>query len=328
MQAMIVDTHGGPEVFTSRELARPKVRPGHLLLEVKATSINPLDVKMRAQHLPWSDELPAVLHGDVAGVVVEIGEGVEGFALGDEVYGCGGGVGGYGGALAEYMLVDADLVARKPRSLSMEDAAALPLVALTAWEGLVDKMRVQAGDRVLVHGATGGVGHVAIQLAKALGARVCATCSQDRWQSAEALGADALIDYRAQGVADYVEQHTAGLGFHAVFDTVGGDNLAKSFAAVRNNGDVAVLLPVNDASAMMAKGISLHSVFMLIPLLSGRGRARHGEILTKVAALVDEGKMKPLIHARRYSLWDVASAHRCFESGKALGKVVLTVEES
>lgn len=145
----------------------PQTRPGHVLIRVRASSVNPVDYKIRSG-MPIAPDFPAVLHGDVAGEVVEVGEGVSDFAVGDAVYGCAGGVSGTQGALAEYMLADARLLAPKPSNLSMEQAAALPLVGITAWEGL-ERTRVIAGANVLVHGGTGGVGHMALQLARTLG---------------------------------------------------------------------------------------------------------------------------------------------------------------
>ncbi|MDP6086774.1 MAG: zinc-binding dehydrogenase, partial [Nitrospinota bacterium] len=197
MRAMIVEELGEPEVFKSATVPRPEIKPGHLLIRVEATSVNPLDCKLRSIQLPFSSPLPAVLHGDIAGVVEAVGEGVSDFQAGDEVYACAGGVGPYSGALAEYMAVDADLAAHKPRSLSMAEAAALPLVTLTAWESLIDRAGVEAGDKVLVHAAAGGVGHVAIQLAKWRGAEVFATASSDeKMKIARDLGADAAINYK------------------------------------------------------------------------------------------------------------------------------------
>ncbi len=172
--------------------------PGHVLIRVAATSVNPVDFKIRAGVVKdIAPDFPAVLHGDVAGVIEVVGEGVNAFKPGEEVYACAGGVKGLGGALAEFLLADATLVARKPKSLSMREAAALPLVSITAWEGLIDRAKVQAGQNVLVYGATGGVGHIAIQLASWAGAKVFATASSDeKMASARELGADVVINYR------------------------------------------------------------------------------------------------------------------------------------
>lgn len=180
-------------------MPRPEVRAGYVLIRVAASSVNPHDCNVRKGAAPSTivPAFPAILHGDVAGIIEDVGEGVTAFHRGDEVYACAGGVKGTSGVLADYMLADADLVALKPKSLSMVQAAALPLAALTTWEGLVDRAQVHAGQTVLVHGATGGVGHLAIQLAKARGAHVFATASTaEKARIARALGVDAAIEYR------------------------------------------------------------------------------------------------------------------------------------
>jgi NADPH2:quinone reductase len=243
------------------------------------------------------------------------------------VYACGGGVKGSGGALADYMLVDADFVAPKPQSLACREAAVLPLVGITAWQALIDRARIRPGQRVLIHGATGGVSHMAIQLASWAGAKVYSTCSTDKKaQLAEELGADEVIFYRKMNVADYVNKYTDGEGFDVVFDTVGGENLQKSFEAAALNGTVVSVSTrgEQDLGLMHAKALTLHVVFMLIPLLHGIDRAHHGEILTELSQLVDKGKINPLIDDQQFSIDDVASAHNHLESGAAIGKVVLT----
>jgi NADPH2:quinone reductase len=326
MRVQAIERFGGPEVFTTMEMPRPEMRPGHVVVRVNATSVNPVDCKNRAQRRPTSPDLPAVLHGDVAGVVEEVGAGVTRFRPGDEVYGCAGGVRGLGGALAEYMLADADSLAHKPRSLDMAAAAALPLVAITAWEGLIDRAGVRPGQTVLVHGGAGGVGHIAVQLAGWRGARVFATVSgEDKARIARDLGADVTIDYRERSAAEYVAEHTGGRGFDVVFDTVGGANIDRSFEAARLNGTVVTILAgsTRDLTPMHAKGLTLHAVFMLIPLLHGIGRAHHGEILTSVAELVDEGRLRPLLDPRRFGFDEVGEAHRHLESGRAVGKMVI-----
>lgn len=325
MKAMVIKGLGNSDVFQLAEKAKPVAKPGHLVVEVKASSVNPLDVMLRSIELPWSANLPEVLHGDVAGIVTEVGEGIAGFVVGDEVYGMAGGVNGTDGALAEFMLVDARLMAKKPATLSMRQAAALPLVAITAYEALVEKMNVKEGDHILIHGATGGVGHIAIQLAKALGATVTATHGAASGELAKTLGADHLVDYSTESVADYVQAYTGGLGFDKVLDTVAGDNIQKSFEAVKFNGHVATTLPIEDTLQVALKSLSFHGVLMLIPLCHGVNHASHGRILTAVAELVDAGKITPILDDSNFSIWDVAKAHARFESGEAVGKITLTL---
>lgn len=205
MQAYVINQFGDATVFQASEVATPENQPGHVLIRVAATSVNPVDYKIRSGAVAdIAPEFPAILHGDVAGVVEAVGENVEQFKLGDEVYACAGGVKGLGGALTEYMLADADLVAKKPHSLTMAEAAALPLVSITAWEGLIDRAKIRPGQTVLVYGGTGGVGHVGIQLAKWAGAKVYTTAScQVNWLLME--NKESFHTEHAQG-SDFVSE--------------------------------------------------------------------------------------------------------------------------
>jgi NADPH2:quinone reductase len=327
MQAWAIEQFGPPSVFQPMDLPLPEITPGQVLIRVAATSVNPIDVKIRSGAVPAiAPAFPAVLHGDVAGIIEAIGEGVDQFTLGDEVYACAGGVARMGGALAEFMIADAKLVAPKPASLTMREAAALPLVSITAWEGLVDRAKVRAGHKVLVYGATGGVGHVALQLAKWSGAWVCAMVSSDKKEAiARQLGADVTINYRETPIEEIVESQTRGEGFDIVFDTVGNDNLQNAFKAATLNGTVVSLVSRSqqDLSLLHAKGLTLHLIFMLIPLLHNINRAYHGEVLKQVAALVDAGHLRPLLDETSFTFADVANAHARLESGQAIGKVTL-----
>lgn len=326
MKAMLIRAFGDSSVFEQTEIPAPELSAGHLLIRVEASSVNPMDYKVRQHGPPIAPELPAVLHADVAGVIEAVGEGVDTFRVGDEVYGCAGGVKGQGGALADYMLADARLIAKKPSTLTFAEAAALPLVAITAWEGLIDKANVQPGQKVLVHGSTGGVGHIALQLAKWRGAHVTATASTaEKLRTAQELGADEVVNYREEDVETYIERLTGGAGFDIVFDSVGGGNLPKSFEAAKLNGSVVTPSSSRsyDLSVMHAKGLSLHVVFMLLPMLKNVGRERHGVILENVARLVDEGQLRPLIEPKRFTISQVAQAHDYLEQNKATGKIVL-----
>jgi NADPH:quinone reductase len=329
MQAMVIHQFGGPEVFQLGERPKPEVKAGQLLIQVAASSVNPVDAKIRSGALPAiAPELPAILHGDVAGTVAAVGEGVAGFKPGDEVYACAGGFQGLDGALAEFMVADADLVAPKPAKLSLAEAAALPLVGITAWEALVERAGVRPGQRVLVHAAAGGVGHVGVQLAKCAGAIVFTTVSSEAKAALAAkLGADFVINYREQKVPDYVAQHTGGEGFDVVFDTVGGDSLAASFQAVRVGGTVVTIAArsTQDLSPLHGKGATLHVVFMLIPLLQRARRARHGEILRNLARLVDCGRLAPVVDPEEFTFRTVGAAHRKLQAGRAVGKICLKV---
>ncbi|CAH2602258.1 Zinc-dependent alcohol dehydrogenase family protein [Rhodovastum atsumiense] len=326
MRAQVLRAHGGAGNFELVNIPEPELRPGAVRVRIAAASVNQIDIKIR-DGLPIGPTLPAVLGCDLAGVVEAVGPGVAGFAVGDEVYGCAGGVRGQGGTLAEAIVADARLLAPKPRALSMREAAALPLVTITAWEAL-ERAGVSEADHVLVHGGAGGVGHIGVQLAKARGARVATTVgSAEDAAIARELGADATIDYRQEAVADYVARLTGGRGFDVVFDTVGGANLDRSFAAAALGGRVAAIAArsTHDLSPLHAKGLSLHVVFMLIPMLHDIGRERHGQLLREAAALVEAGTLRPLLDPARFDLAAAADAYRHLESGQACGKVVIDI---
>lgn len=329
VKAQVIQQFGPPSVFKMVEMQKPVNQPGHVIVGVKATSVNPIDCKIRAGQLPAiAPTLPAVLHGDVAGVIVQVAPHVSGWKVGDEVYACGGGVKGTGGALAEFMLVDSACLAHKPKSLSFAQAAALPLVTITAWTALFLRAKVKAGMNLLVHGGVGGVGHIGVQLAKWAGANVSVTVGSDEdFDLARKLGAQYTINYRTETAAQYVQRVTQEKGFDLIFDTVGGKNLDLSFQAAALNGTVVTTSSrsTNDLTPMHQKGLSLHLVFMLIPLLFNLDRKHQGEILTKAAGLVDEGKLFPLIDDRMFQFDEAAQAHEYVESGKARGKVVIAI---
>ncbi len=328
MKAMIIKNFGGEDVFEAAELSKPAVKAGHVLVKVAATSVNTVDTMIRAMgaDLPLAPALPAVLGMDFAGTVEAVGEGVSEYAVGDEVYGCAGGLADLQGALAEYMLADAQLIGHKPKNLSMGEAAALPLVAITAYEGLM-RANISQGQKVLVHGGSGGVGHIALQLARHFGADVYATGGGDKQLALiEQLGATA-INYKTETVADYVAKHTDGEGFDIVFDSVGGANMANSFAAAALNGQVAstVSMVELDLSTAHFKGLSLHVVFMLIPMLHNKKRQEHALILRQLSEIVEAGGLYPVLDEKRFSLQQVGQAHARLSSGAGMGKVVVEV---
>ena len=229
------------------------------------------------------------------------------------------------GRSAEYIVADANLVARKPKNLSMREAAALPLVAITAYEGL-SRAGVKAGQKVLVHGGSGGVGHVALQVAKHLGATVYSTGGGGKQLALiEQLGATP-INYKTESVADYVANHADGAGFDVVYDSVGGANMLNSFEAAALNGHVVTTVSMCELDLTLAhfKGLSLHVVFMLIPMLHNYKREAHAEILTNVAQIVEAGGLKPVLDESNFSLDEVGEAHDRLESREAMGKVVVS----
>lgn len=328
MKAMVIRAYGSSEPFVLTEIEKPEVKAGHLLIKVAATSVNTVDTMIRqmGEELALAPPLPAVLGMDFAGTVAAVGEGVTGFSVGDEVYGCAGGLADLPGALAEYMLADANLVAHKPKSSSMVEAAAVPLVGITAYEGLI-RAETQKGQKLLVHGGAGGVGHIAVQLANHFGAHVYATGgSETQLALIENLGATA-INYRTEEVADYVAKHTGGAGFDVIFDTVGGANMLNSFAAAALNAQVSTTVALSelDLSTAHFKGLSLHVIFMLIPMLHNQKREQHGEILRKLASIIDAGKVKVITDEQSFTLEEVGKAHDRLTSGQAMGKVVVTI---
>ena len=330
MKAMILREYGKDAEFEMAELPQPTAAAGHLVVQVAATSVNTIDTMIRElgqENLPLSPDLPAVLGMDFAGTVEAVGDGVTDFAPGDEVYGCAGGLSNLQGALAEFIQADARLVAHKPRSLSMREAAALPLVGITAYEGL-KRANTKARQKVLVHGGAGGVGHVAVQLAKHIGADVYATGTGEKQIGViENYGATA-IDFLTETVVEYVSKYTNDDGFDVIFDSVGGANLTRSFEAVALNGNIATTVALSELDLAPAhfKGLSLHIVFMLIPMLHNHRREEHGAILARLGQIADAGELRPLLDDPRFTLSNVGEAYDRLTSGQAIGKVVVEIE--
>jgi len=327
MHAMVIRKFGGPEVFEPASVPVPDILPGHVLIKVAASSLNPLDVKIRSGSAPaLAPSFPAILHEDVAGTVVAVGDGVTQWAIGDAVYGCAGGVRQTQGALAEFMLADARLIARKPEGISLETAALFPLAVITAWEAVMAPGFIRPGNKVLIHGASGGVGHLAAQLARLQGAFVFGTVtSRQKAEIAREYGTDIVIVAGEQPIADTVAQYTGGKGFDAVIDTIGGAHLAESFEAVKPEGSVCTInaRTTLDIGPMHQKALTLRVVFMLLPLLNGEGRERHGDILTRVSELIQSGALRVHPADRIFGFDEVAEAHRYYETHQAVGKISL-----
>ncbi|URD59815.1 zinc-dependent alcohol dehydrogenase family protein [Sphingomonas sp. KRR8] len=308
MIAAVVEQENGP--FVLRELARPTPAPGEVLVRIEASGTNPLDTKIRAGQAAHARQpLPATLGMDLAGTVVALGASVDRFAVGEAVYGFGGGVGGLQGSHAQYGAFDARLLARKPASLSMGEAAILPLVVITAWEGLVDRARIRAGQTVLIQGGAGGVGQVAVQIALARGAKVFATDVGAELDFVRAMGAVAIDAKR--DVASYVAEHTEGQGFDLVYDTVGGPVLDASIEAVRRFGHVVSCLGwgTHKLAPLSFKQATYSGVFTLHPLIANEGRAHFGDILEEARKLVDAGRLVPRLDPRAFTLEDLGAAY-------------------
>jgi NADPH2:quinone reductase len=326
MKALVLENTGSPYVLC--EIEKPVAGKGQVLVQIKASGVNPLDLKIKegqAAHAQVS--LPAVPGIDMAGIVEAIGEGVTRFNIGDEVYGMTGGVGGVQGSLAEYAAVDADLLALKPANLSMKEAAALPLIFITAWEGLVDRAGVGPHHKVLIHGGAGGVGHIATQLAVAKGAEVFATVGPHQVALIQRYQA-IPIDYTKSSTEDYIQEHTGGAGFDIIYDTVGGATLDNSFKAAKQYvGHVISILGWGSHSLapLSFHGATYSGVFTLYPLISGNNRKHHGEILSEATQLIEAGKIKPMVDATPFTMENIEAAYKALESGTANGKIVIDI---
>lgn len=306
----------------------PAPQAGQVLVKVIASGVNPLDTKIsQGKGAHARQPFPAVLGMDLAGEVVAVGEGVTSFQIGEEIYGMAGGIGGQQGSLAEYIAVDANLISRKPNNLSMREAAALPLVFITAWEGLVDRANVQAGQKVLVQGGAGGVGYIVVQIAKARGAQVFATGSAKSCEVIESFGATA-IDYNKQDPVEYMNQYTDGEGFDIVYDTVGGATLDASFGVAKvYSGHVVSCLGWGEhkLAPLSFRGATYSGVFTLLPLLTGKGRKHHGEILAEATRLAESGQLRVLLDDRKFTLDTVNEAYAIVSGGTANGKIVVDI---
>jgi len=325
MKAAVLEAHGAPFRITS--MARPTPGHGEVLVRIMASGVNPLDAKIQSGQAPHARHpVPAILGIDLAGRVEAVGPGVTAFQRGDEVYGMTGGVGGVQGSLAEYAAVDAALIAPKPANLSFREAASLPLVVITAWEGLVDRAAVRVGQKVLIQGGAGGVGQVAIQIAHAFGAETFAVASGARKAFLEGRGATA-IDYRETTVEEQVAQHTGGRGFDLVYDTVGGATLDASFVAIRRFGHVVSCLGwgTHALAPLSFRAATYSGVFTLLPLLTGEGRAHHGEILREATRLSEAGKLTPHVDPKRFTLETVGEAYEVMRNNAAEGKLVIDI---
>jgi NADPH2:quinone reductase len=333
MQSVFINQGGGADVLRTGDLPDATITgDDQVLVRIEAAGINPIDTKIRSAPDRFPVTFPAILGCDGAGVVADVGAGVTGFTAGDEVYFSQPGFLGRQGTYAELVAVDAALLAHKPRVLSFAEAAAAPLVLITAWEALYDRARIQAGQRVLVHAGAGGVGHVAVQLAKCCGAEVAATVSSDaKADYVRALGADKVINYRTENVIAAALDWTGGEGVDITFDTVGGAVLDSCFSCTRPYGDVVTILqPGADTpwGEARKRNLRFSMELMLSPVLMGLEDAkRHqADILRRCAGLFDEEKLKITV-AARYPLARAGAAHEQLEREHPIGKVVLEIDQ-
>jgi NADPH:quinone reductase len=313
MKAMVIKEFGGPEVFEARDMPKPEPGPTELLIKVFATSVNPVDYKIR-QSSSWAGvQPPAIIGYDASGVVEAVGDLVQDFEAGDEVYYTPE-IDGNPGTYAEYHTVDESIVAFKPDNLSHAEAATIPLAGATAWGALIPRANIWLGETVLIHGC-GGVGSLGVQIAKAAGARVLITCSDYMLPLAEELGADRAIDYKTEDFVAVVEEETEGEGVHVVFDTVGGETLAQSIPVVQAFGVmVGIVSSSIDLRAAYRKNLTLHTMFM----------QRDRQQLDVLRTLLEAGQIRPLVDSVM-DLEEVAEAHRKLEAGGVRGKIALQV---
>jgi len=310
MYAISQEVLGGPEVLHEIELPVPQPGPSEILIRVRATALNPTDWKHRAFSGMFLPAPPFVLGWDVAGEVVAVGYGVTLFAPGDEVFGMLPYPHGHGSA-AEYVVGPARAFVRKPSNLNHAEAAAIPLAALTAYQALIDIADIQAGQRVLVHAAAGGVGHFAVQIAKSRGAHVIGTASAPNHPFLRELGIDEVIDYRT---TDFT---TAVRDVDVVVDPLGSDNVMKSLRVVRPGGIVVSLLG-GDAAQMAseAEKYSARVALMLVEADQAGMRA--------IADMATAGTLRPTV-ADTFPLAEAAKAHALGDTERTVGKIVLTV---
>ncbi|HJL16628.1 MAG TPA: NADP-dependent oxidoreductase [Sandaracinaceae bacterium LLY-WYZ-13_1] len=331
MRAARIHRYGPPEVLQVDEVETPRPGPRDLLVEVQAASVNPVDFKIRSggQRAIIHYRLPWTLGLDFSGRVVEVGDRVTRFAVGDEVYGSP--THRRPGTYAEYLCVDERVAARKPENLTHHEAASIPLVGLTAWDALVVKGRLRAGQRALIHAGSGGVGTFAIQLAKDLGAHVATTCSARNEAMVRALGADEVVNYREQRFEEVLED------VDFVLDAIGGETRERSFRVLRPGGHLStmiggvpaatqkhgpalgLLVAVGGLASLMVRGKLVHGVSVHNVL-----RESDGAMLHQITRRIERGAIEAVID-RVMPLDEIADAHAYLETGRARGKVVIDV---
>jgi NADPH:quinone reductase-like Zn-dependent oxidoreductase len=332
MKAVLSEQYGGPEVMQLEDVAVPKAGPNGVLVRIHATSVNPIDWRLRQGMLRaiMPVVFPVIWGADCSGVVEEVGNAVTLFGPGDEVYGFKDGrvAKTYRGTYAEYAVLPENALARKPASLTHEEAASVPLAALTAWQALVMQGRLKRGDRVLVHAGAGGVGIFAIQIAKAFGAYVAATASARNQDFLREMGADLAIDYQHDRLQDKVS------GCDLVLDGVGESVWASSLAVMKRGGKLMSLLapiPREGAGKLRFYGrAGSHMAAWIVRATLGVKRLQltqakpFGGELTKISALIEAGKVRTVIE-RMFPLQEIAAAHRLSETGHVRGKIVVKV---
>ena len=332
MKAIVFETPGSPSVLKLQDIPAPTIQTEtEVLVRLRAAGINPIDTKLRSRGTFYPEKTPHVLGCDGAGVVEAVGAGVQSFQVGDEVFFCNGGLGGSRGTYAEFAVVDQGFLAIKPAALSFAEAAAAPLVLITAWESLYDRGRLQAGQTVLIQAGAGGVGDVAVQLAKLQGAEVCTTVSsEEKANFVKQLGADSVILYKNTDVVDEVLTWTQGQGVDLAFDTVGGETFYQTIPAVKIYGDLVTILEPDPALGNLKtarmRNLRISLELMLTPMLQSlvEEQEQQAHILQQCARLCDRNLLK--IHvSQTFPLEQAQAAHELLETGSVTGKLVLLI---
>jgi NADPH:quinone reductase-like Zn-dependent oxidoreductase len=311
MKAIVLKAFGGVDNFSVEELPQPTIQDNEVLVQVKAASINPVDMKTRsgkAMATRLKDENPIILGWDISGIITQIGTDVKDFKVGDEVFGMVN-FPGIGKAYAEYVAAPAAHLAKKPANISHEEAAAATLAALTAWQALYTHIRVQPGNRVLIHAAAGGVGHFAVQIAKYFGAYVIGTASAANKDFVFNLGADEHFDYKSKPFEEAISN------IDIVLDTIGGDSIERSFEVVRQGGTV-ITLPSATSEGIVekAKARGINGFFFMVQ--------SNGGDMKQLADLLEKGIIKPHVSAV-YSFDEIGVAHQQIETGSTRGKIII-----
>ncbi|MBV5308060.1 zinc-binding dehydrogenase [Chromatium okenii] len=331
MQAIEIHETGEPSVLQLVERQRPQITaPTEMLVKLAAAGVNPVDTKIRRNGAMLAAGFPTILGCDGAGVIEAVGAAVTRFQPGDAVWFCHGGLGGAAGNYAEYRVIDQALAQPKPPALTMIEAGAAPLVLITAWEALHDRAQIAAGQQVLIHGGAGGVGHVAIQLAVAAGARVCTTVSNsEKATLAQTLGAERCINYREDNVADAVLDWTNGRGVDIALDTISPAVFQQTIPLVAHYGDLVTILDPGaalDLKEARVRNLRLSLTLMLTPQLRDlpTALAHQGDILNRCAELVERGELR-IVVSETFPLAQAADAHRQIELGHVTGKLALVL---
>ena len=307
MKAVVINEYGDESVLHYTDVERPEPKADEVLVKVHAAAVNPADWKIRdGMGESFGFKLPLILGGDIAGTIEEMGDGVENFKPGDAVYGIT--LASLSGGYAEYAVAKADAIALKPESINFEEAAAIPIGALTAWQAMFDLANLSSGQRILITGASGGVGSMAVQLAKAKGAIVIGTASGKNEQFVRDLGADEFVDYTAQPFEEVVKD------VDVVFDTVGGDTFERAIQTVKKGG--FLVTSVEPQAEEKAKEFGIQAAWLFCQPSAKQ--------LIEINQLIDEGKLK--IHIETVlPLTEVKKAHQLSQSGRTRGKIVLQV---